>query len=86
MDLMVYESLNDRELYSHSYRENAERETQTALDNALSWSSLTRRVCKRNRDRRGHRSVPAQCEQDPGILRLSAPVLEVLKKIQRPSP
>jgi hypothetical protein len=42
---MVYESLNDRELYSHSYRENAERETQTALDNALSWQLLLTRAC-----------------------------------------
>lgn len=40
MALMIRESLSDRELYAHSYRENAEREAQTALDNALSWHEL----------------------------------------------
>lgn len=40
MALMIRESLSDRELYAHSYRENAEREAQSALDNALSWREL----------------------------------------------
>ena len=40
MSLMVRDGLTDRELYAHSYRENAEREAQTALDNAISWREL----------------------------------------------
>lgn len=40
MALMIHENLNDQELYRFSYRENAEREGQSALDNALAWSEL----------------------------------------------
>lgn len=40
MLVMIHEGLSDRELYAHSYRENAEREGQTSLDNALSWREL----------------------------------------------
>lgn len=40
MSLMIYGGLSDRELYGHSYRENAEREGQSTLDNALSWKEL----------------------------------------------
>jgi ParB family transcriptional regulator, chromosome partitioning protein len=40
MALMIRDGLSDRELYAHSYRENAEREAQSALDNALSWREL----------------------------------------------
>lgn len=40
MALMVHEGLDDKDLYAYSYRENAEREAQTTLDNALSWREL----------------------------------------------
>lgn len=40
MNLMVHENLTDKQLYEYSYRENAERETQSALDNALCWQQL----------------------------------------------
>jgi len=40
MDLMVHEGLTDRELFAYSYRENVEREGQSALDNALCWRDL----------------------------------------------
>jgi ParB family chromosome partitioning protein len=40
MELMVRDDLTDRDLYEISYRENAEREQQTAFDNALSWRQL----------------------------------------------
>lgn len=40
MNLMVHDDLTDKELYGYSYRENAEREGQTALDNAYSWRHL----------------------------------------------
>jgi ParB family chromosome partitioning protein len=40
MDLLIHEGLTDKQLYEFSYRENAEREGQSALDNATSWSRL----------------------------------------------
>jgi len=40
MALMIHDGLSNRDLYAHSYRENAEREAQSALDNALSWREL----------------------------------------------
>lgn len=40
MDLMIHEGLTDRDLFAYSYRENAEREGQTTIDNALSWRHL----------------------------------------------
>ena len=82
MDLMVYDSLNDRELYSHSYRENAERETQTALDNALSWRSLLDQGVFASETEIAEATGQSQpnVNKTLAILRLSAPVLEILKE------
>ena len=40
MKLMIRPNMTDRELYESSYRENAERESQTPVDNAISWAEL----------------------------------------------
>jgi ParB family transcriptional regulator, chromosome partitioning protein len=40
IDLMVYDDLSDRDLFEYSYRENSEREQQSALDDALAWKNL----------------------------------------------
>ena len=40
MDLMIHDGLSDKDLFAYSYRENAEREGQSALDNALCWQEL----------------------------------------------
>lgn len=40
IDLIVKPDMSDRELYEASYRENAERQEQTAYDNALAWKKL----------------------------------------------
>lgn len=40
MLLLIRPELSDRQLYEMSFRENQEREDQTALDNALSWKEL----------------------------------------------
>jgi ParB family chromosome partitioning protein len=40
MALIVIPGLSDRALYEMSYRENAEREEQTAYDNAIAWREL----------------------------------------------
>jgi len=82
MDLMVYDALNDRELYSHSYRENAERETQTALDNALSWRTLLDQGVFASETEIAEATGQSQpnVNKTLAILRLSPPVLEVLKE------
>lgn len=40
MKLIVHPQLSDQQLYQLSYKENAEREQQSPLDNALAWRSL----------------------------------------------
>lgn len=45
MMLMMRDDISDKELYEISYRENAQREDQTCIDNALAWKQLlTERV------------------------------------------
>jgi len=82
MALMIQDGLSDRELYTHSYRENAEREGQTSLDNALSWSDLLAS---------GIYATDAEIAVATGVsksniaktmaaLKLTAPVLEFIKE------
>lgn len=40
MDIMVHDDLTDKDLYEYSYRENKEREADSALDDALCWRDL----------------------------------------------
>ncbi|MYN47590.1 ParB/RepB/Spo0J family partition protein [Pseudoduganella sp. FT93W] len=40
MLLVVYPPMSDQELYAKSFRENHDREEETALDNALAWRNL----------------------------------------------
>lgn len=40
MKLMIHPDLTDQQLYQISYKENAEREQQSPLDNALAWKAL----------------------------------------------
>ncbi|MCU6502002.1 ParB/RepB/Spo0J family partition protein [Rugamonas sp. A1-17] len=40
MLLLIRPGLTDREMYEMSFRENVQREDQSALDNALSWKEL----------------------------------------------
>lgn len=43
MDLIVREGLTDQQMLEYSFRENHERKSQTALDNALAWSDALKR-------------------------------------------
>lgn len=81
MDLMVHEGLTDKQLFEYSFRENAEREAQSALDNALCWRDLL--------DQKLYAS-PTELAEATGIslpnisktmriLELSEAVLEVVK-------
>lgn len=40
LKLMVYGTLTDQQLYVYSYKENAEHNPQTVLDNAIAWGKL----------------------------------------------
>ena len=82
MDLMIHDNLSDKDLFAYSYRENAEREGQTALDNALCWDELLKV---------GLYSTETELAEVTGmslpninktlrILKLSDPVLELVRE------
>jgi len=48
MELDVWDNLTDQELYELSFRENNEREGQSALDNALTWDDLLKQEIYKN--------------------------------------
>lgn len=82
MILMVRENLSDRELYALSYRENAEREAQSSLDNALSWRELIDQgVYSSESDiaEATSMSLP-NVNKTMAALRLSAGVLDLVKE------
>jgi ParB family chromosome partitioning protein len=80
MFLRIHENLSDRELYEYSYRENAEREAQSPLDNAMSWRDLLTRKVYDNEtelaDATGM-SLP-NVNKTLAILKLTDPVLEIV--------
>jgi len=81
MLLLVHNKLTDRELYSMSYRENAERESQTALDNALSWEALLKAGVYKNETEIAEatgQSLP-NINRTMSALKLSKEVLELIK-------
>lgn len=82
MVLMIRENLTDRELYALSYRENAEREAQSSLDNALSWRELIDQgvyASESDIAEATSMSLP-NVNKTMAALRLSAPVLELVKE------
>lgn len=82
MMLMVHDNLSDRDLYEMSYRENAERESQTSLDNALAWKLLLEKnVYKSETDiaEATGMSLP-NVNKTMAVFRLSNDTLEVLKQ------
>lgn len=82
MDLMVHAGLSDKDLFAYSYRENAERESQTALDNALSWHELLQAKLYQSETELAEvtgMSLP-NINKTLRILTLSTPVLELVKE------
>lgn len=80
MGLMVIPGLSDRALYEMSYRENAEREDQTAFDNALAWRELLDTKVYRSEQEVADAigmSAP-NVNKTLGILRLSQPVRDLI--------
>ncbi len=82
MALMLHERLSDRELYALSYRENAEREGHSALDDALAWRELLDGGVYASETEIAEAtglSLPS-VNKTLAALRLSAPVLDVVKR------
>ena len=82
MDIMIHDDLSDRELYALSYRENAEREGHSALDNALAWRELLDSGIYASETEIAEAtsmSLP-NVNKTMAALRLSAPVLDVVKE------
>jgi ParB family chromosome partitioning protein len=85
MDLMVHEELTDQELYEISYKENAEREDQSPLDNALAWRQLIEDQVYANESAIAEAtgmSLP-NVNKTMAILKLSKPILDLVG--QRPA-
>jgi ParB family chromosome partitioning protein len=82
MDLMVRENVTDREIYEISYRENAEREEQTAVDNALAWQRLINDKVYDSQDEIAEaiNVTPGYIAKTMSILKLSDPVLNLIKE------
>jgi len=81
MALMIRDELSDRDLYAHSYRENAEREGQSGLDNALAWRELLDQGVYASETEIAETTgiSLANVNKTLGALRLTPPVLDVVK-------
>lgn len=82
MQLMVYPSLTDRQLYELSLRENDERDDQSALDNAFAWKDLLdKKVYATEADLSDSiGKAPSQINKTLAILKLAPPVLEIVQQ------
>ncbi len=80
MLLVIKEDITDRELYELSYRENAEREPQSALDNALSWRNLLDSGVYPDEAglAKSLGQSPANINKTLAILKLSEPLLDMI--------
>jgi len=86
MKLMIHPGLTDQQLYQMSYKENAEREQQSPLDNALAWKSLIDEGVYPSESAISvatGMSLP-NVNKTMSILKLSEPVLDIVK--ERPEP
>lgn len=81
MDLMVRNYVSDKDLYELSYRENAEREEQTAMDNAIAWADLLAKGVYKSQDELAiATSVKVQTlSKTLAVLKLPEAVLEIVK-------
>ena len=80
--LMVYEGLTDQELYQYSFKENAHRSQQSALDNALAWRDLLSQKIYANETELAEitgLSLPS-INKTLQILRLSQPIIDLVSQ------
>jgi ParB family chromosome partitioning protein len=82
MALMIHEGLTDRDLYAFSYRENAEREGHSALDNAMAWRELLDQGVYASETEIAEVTGMSlsNVNKTMAALRLSAPVLDMVKE------
>lgn len=82
MDLMVRDFVSDKDLYEISYRENAEREEQTAMDNAIAWADLLSKQVYKSQDELAIATgVKVQTvSKTMAVLKLSEPVMEIVRE------
>jgi ParB family chromosome partitioning protein len=82
MKLMIRQNMTDRELYESSYRENAERESQTPVDNALAWDVLLKEGVYSNETEIADATKQSlsNINKTLSVIRLSAPTLEFVKE------
>lgn len=86
MKLMIHPDLTDQQLYQISYKENAEREQQSPLDNALAWKALMDESVYPSESAISvatGMSLP-NVNKTMAILKLSDGILEIVK--ERPEP
>jgi ParB family chromosome partitioning protein len=82
MKLMIHPGITDQQLYQLSYMENAEREAQSPLDNAIAWKSLIEGGVYANESAIAEvtgMSLP-NVNKTLAILKLSEAVLETIKE------
>ncbi|MDF3839864.1 ParB/RepB/Spo0J family partition protein [Cupriavidus basilensis] len=82
MRLLVHPNLTDQQLYQLSYKENAEREGQSPLDNALAWRSLIDDCVYPNESAIAEVTGMSlsNINKTLAILKLSEPVLEIVRE------
>ncbi len=82
MVLLVRDNLTDQELYALSYRENAERDENTALDDALAWRALLEEGVYKTEAAIGEVTGQSQSNvhRTMSVLKLSSAVLELVKE------
>ena len=80
MDVMVHDGLSDRDLFEYSYRENSERDSQSALDDAMAWREMLDREVYPNETALAGvvRKSLANVNRTLSILKLSAQVLDLV--------
>ncbi|KAI3591717.1 hypothetical protein D9X30_3242 [Cupriavidus sp. U2] len=86
MKLMIHPNLTDQQLYQISYKENAEREQQSPLDNALAWKALIDEGVYPSESAISEAtgmSLP-NVNKTMAILKLSEGILDIVK--ERPEP
>lgn len=82
MELMIHPNLTDQQLYEISLKENAERDDQSAYDNALAWRDLLDLKVYASEEALANAIgfSPATINKTLSALHLSSTVLEVVKQ------
>lgn len=86
MDLIIKEGLTDKDLFEFSYKENTDRNEQSALDNALAWRDLLNQKVYANETELAEAvglSLP-NVNKTLQILKLSPEVVDVISRQSRP--